>query len=95
LWSDNLRVLAVTNVSAGHRVIAVAFGLLAIYIAVQATVILVTGSHPTSLNERSRLALTVAAILALAAAAPQGRVSVQGPRRRRPPLRARVSGPVR
>ena len=50
------------------RIIAVAFALLAIYIAVQATVILMTGSHPGhSTSGVIWLALTVAAMLALAA----------------------------
>jgi divalent metal cation (Fe/Co/Zn/Cd) transporter len=50
------------------RVIAVAFGLLAIYIATQAAVILVSGSHPgNSTSGIVWLALTVVAMLALAA----------------------------
>jgi divalent metal cation (Fe/Co/Zn/Cd) transporter len=50
------------------RIIAVAFALLAIYIAVQATVILVTGSHPGhSTSGAIWLAFTVAAMLVLAA----------------------------
>jgi len=50
------------------RIIAVAFALLAIYIAVQAIVILVTGAHPGhSTRGVIWLALTVAAMLALAA----------------------------
>jgi divalent metal cation (Fe/Co/Zn/Cd) transporter len=54
---------------AALRVIAVAFGLLAIYIAVQAALILATGSHPRhSTSGIVWLALTVAAMLALAAA---------------------------